>query len=420
MKSTRALYLALLMAIIFLAIASCQKEISFQNSPGYTGYISGWSFAHSGSKYKGCIGSAYYEMINGIKTLSIKGSDNRGNNISILIPAPDGKLAKGNYSAAQGAALAIDSNSHTYISDTSASSFLFTVTAISDTSIEATFTASLKDISNSTYTISSGSIAALVGKNNYCVQTSSDSNGGTSGGTSTYSLKASGNNCAVDSVGGNYNTGVTLTNANTITIKVDVIKIGTWSITTGTVNGIKFSGTGTFTTTGVQTILLTGNGKPVDVELSGFEITAGSTTCTFYIPIIAPGNAPCNPADSTAEFSGLTSDKYTHVAHNPNSSYGGYTITAKGNKTEINLQFKGPNAPTSGVYHVKSQGNVKNIDDVAVHAIANNISWQSSQGNVYVTINNGKITAVICSLALTNSQGGSLPTTKLTAKIIGN
>ena len=170
MKSTSALYLAILM-VIFISIASCQKEISFQNSPGYTGFISGWSFAHSGTKYKGCVGSAFYEMINGIKALSIKGSDNRGNSISILIPAPDGKLSKGTYTAAQGAALAIDSNSHTYISDTSASSFLFTVTEISDTSIQASFTAFLKDISNSSYTISSGNITALIGKNNYCVQT---------------------------------------------------------------------------------------------------------------------------------------------------------------------------------------------------------------------------------------------------------
>lgn len=412
------MYLAILM-VIFISIASCQKEISFQNSPGYTGFISGWSFAHSGTKYKGCVGSAFYEMINGIKALSIKGSDNRGNSISILIPAPDGKLSKGTYTAAQGAALAIDSNSHTYISDTSASSFLFTVTEISDTSIQASFTAFLKDISNSSYTISSGNITALIGKNNYCVQTSADNNGGTSGGTSTYSLRASGNNCAVDSVGGNYNTTVKLTNANTITIKVDVNKIGTWSLTTATANGIKFSGSGTFTTTGAQTIMLTGNGTPVDVELSGFEITAGSTTCTFYIAVIGSGKAPCNPADSTAEFSGLISEKFTLVAHNSNSS-GGYTITAKGNKTEINLQFKGPNAPTSGVYHVKSKDSVNAIDDVAVYAFANNILWQSSLGNVYVTVANGKITAVLCSLAVTNLQGGSSAGTKLTTKIIWN
>ena len=413
------MYLAIAMAIISFAISSCQKEISFQNSAGYTGFISSWSFAHSGTKYKGCIGSAYYEMINGVKALSIKGSDTRGNNVSILIPAPDGKLSKGNYTAAQGAALAIDSNSHTYISDTSASSFLFTVTDISDTSIQATFTASLKDISNSTYTITSGNIAALIGKNNYCVQTSGDSNGGTSGGTSTYSLKATGNNCSIDSIGGNYNTAVALTSANTLIIKVDVTKIGTWSMTTGTVNGMRFTGNGTFTNTGAQTIILNGNGTPVDINVSDFEITAGTTTCNFYIPVIGAGTAPCNPADSTAEFSGIASDKYSQVAHNPNSSFGGYTITAKGNKTEINLQFKGPNAPTSGVYHVKSTGNVKNIDDVAINAVANNIAWQSSQGNVYVTVTNGKIAAVICSLALSNSQPGSSSTTKLTGKIIG-
>jgi len=408
------------MSIALLSIVSCQKEINFKDSGGYTGFVSSWSYTYSGNRYNGCITSAYYEMINGIKALSINGSDARGNNISILIPAPDGKLSETTYTAAKGAALAIDSNSHTYISDTSASSFLFTVTAVTDTSIQARFTASLTDGSNANYTISNGNISALIGKNNYCVQTAAGSTGGTSGGTSNYSLVASGSNCSDISLAGNYNTTVALTNDNTVKIKVNVSKIGTWSITTGTVNGMRFSGSGTFTATGAQSIVLTGKGTPVDVEPTGFEITAGSTTCTFYVPVIGSGKAPCNPADSTAEFLGVTTDKYTRISHNTSTNFGAYTINAKGNKTEINLQFKGPNAPTSGVYHVKSTGNVKAIDDVAVNAVANNVTWQASQGNVYVTVTNGKTSAVICSLSLTGSQAGSPPTTKLTARIIGN
>jgi hypothetical protein len=66
---------------------------------------------------------------------------------------------------------------------------------------------------------------------------------------------------------GTYVAGTPLTAANTITLNVTVTNVGSWSVTTApAVNGITFSGTGTFTATGAQTIVLTGSGTPTAAE----------------------------------------------------------------------------------------------------------------------------------------------------------
>ena len=422
MKNTAILYTILLLVAVRL-FPSCQKEINFPaqvNAP--TGPVLAWSFTHNGAKFEGCVNSAYYEMTNGIKTLSIKGNDIPGNSISLLIPVPDGKLTAGStYTAAQGAALSVDDkNGNTHISNSSASSFSFTVTAITDTSITGSFTASLSDTSNANYVITNGNIKALIGKDNICIQNAGSGSGSNSGGTSSYSLIASGPNCSDVQIRGNYSTGSALGDTNTVSLKVNVSKIGTWSMTTATVNGMKFSGSGTFTTTGNQTIVLKGAGTPKDVGSIAFPVVTANSNCTFYIPVITSGTAPCNPANNTAEFSGVSSDSYSSVFHDANSSFGGYTITANGSTTGISLQFPGPKAPTPGIYHVKPVGGVKAVDDVAVYAVASNVLWQSSQGNVYVTVTNGKITAVICGVSFTGSLGGPAFTTKLTARITEN
>ena len=433
MKNKSVLYVIFFLAIVIFTIVSCQKEVSFEvngntGNGGSNAFTSGWSFTHTGIKSGGCIDTAYYDVISGIKVLSVEGSDTLGNSILIMLLAPNGNLTAGTYTAAQGAVLLLDdSNGNSYMSGSSASSFSFTITAITDTSLKGSFTASLTDGANGSYVISGGSVNALIGKANICTQATgsggSGGSGGTggggsnTGGTSAYTLVTSSSDCSDVSIEGKYNTGVALTNSNKITIKVNVTKTGTWIMTTQTADGMKFSGSGTFTATGTQTIVLIGSGTPTDVGSIAFPITAGVTDCTFYIPVIAAGTAPCNPANNTSDFSGVTSDTYSYVAHDPNSSYGGYTITANGNNSDISLQFPGPKAPTPGIYHVKPVGGVNAVDDVAVYTVASSVWWQSSQGNVYVTVNNGKVTAVMCDVPFSGSLGGPSFTTKLTAKI---
>ncbi|HET6768566.1 MAG TPA: hypothetical protein VFH08_14240 [Chitinophagaceae bacterium] len=97
------------------------------------------------------------------------------------------------------------------------------------------------------------------------------------GGSSVFTVTCTGATPA-----GTYVAGTPLTAANTITINVDVTTAGTWSVTTSpAMNGVIFSGTGTFTTTGAQTIVLTGSGTPTAAGPFTFTVTGATATCTF-------------------------------------------------------------------------------------------------------------------------------------------
>lgn len=85
---------------------------------------------------------------------------------------------------------------------------------------------------------------------------------GSATGTAVYTLAGAGGSCAGVIVNGNYYSGIALTSTNTVLLQVNVITTGTYNISTNSVNGFHFSGSGNFTATGIQAIILTGSGTP--------------------------------------------------------------------------------------------------------------------------------------------------------------
>jgi hypothetical protein len=103
------------------------------------------------------------------------------------------------------------------------------------------------------------------------------------GGSSVFTIS-----CTGATPVGSYVAGTALTASNTITLNVTVTTVGSWSVTTSpAVNGIIFSGTGTFATTGAQTITLTGNGTPTAAGTNTYTVTGGTGTCTFQVTVTA-------------------------------------------------------------------------------------------------------------------------------------
>ncbi len=101
------------------------------------------------------------------------------------------------------------------------------------------------------------------------------------GGSSAFTITCTGATPA-----GTYVAGTALTAANTITLNVNVTAIGSWSVTTApAVNGIIFSGTGTFSATGANTIVLTAAGTPTAAGPFTFTVTGGTGTCTFPLTV---------------------------------------------------------------------------------------------------------------------------------------
>jgi len=99
--------------------------------------------------------------------------------------------------------------------------------------------------------------------------------------SASYSL-----NCGSAVFNGAYVKSVALTASNTVTLSVNVSDIsggGTWAVSTNTVNGISFSGNGTFPSTGNQTITLKGTGTPTTTDPITLTFTTnsadGAATC---------------------------------------------------------------------------------------------------------------------------------------------
>lgn len=78
---------------------------------------------------------------------------------------------------------------------------------------------------------------------------------------------------------GTLNAGTSITGV-TKTIVANVTRIGSYSIATNTVNGITFSASGRFTTTGNQNIVMTASGTPIVAETSTFTLNT-TPNCSF-------------------------------------------------------------------------------------------------------------------------------------------
>ncbi len=104
----------------------------------------------------------------------------------------------------------------------------------------------------------------------------------------SYTLSGAPNDCSNPVALGQYIQGIATTSANVITINIDVIATGKYNITTNNVNGITFSATGTFTSTGTQQVVLQATGMPGETELSQFTLNGRASQCTFYLPVANP------------------------------------------------------------------------------------------------------------------------------------
>jgi hypothetical protein len=156
------------------------------------------------------------------------------------------------------------------------------------------------------------------------------------GNTATFTYDGEPNDCLTPGVQGNYTTGIALDASNSVIIYVAVTKPGNYSITTNTINGIKFSGTGSFTVSGIQTVELTGSGTPI--AQGSYDFKTATTGCSFTIDILSGGPAAV----------------YTYTSANSNCT--GFSISGTyssginlGGTNTVNLNV---NVTVAGTYNV--------------------------------------------------------------------
>ncbi len=104
----------------------------------------------------------------------------------------------------------------------------------------------------------------------------------------TYTFQGSPNTCMNAVVSGIYAKGAVPDTLCKISVSVNVTVAGTYSITTNTVNGYKFSSSGTFGVTGLQTVVLTVSGTPLNAGIDNFTVSGSSSTCTIPVTVVTP------------------------------------------------------------------------------------------------------------------------------------
>lgn len=158
----------------------------------------------------------------------------------------------------------------------------------------------------------------------------------TAAAPAVYTMAGAPGACSNIAVSGVYGINVPLTSANTVSVQVNVTSIGAYTLTTNTVAGMTFSKSGTFTTTGVQSVVLVGTGTPTTAGANVFTPQIGSSSCTFTVDVTGPAvytmaGAPgaCSNAvvNGTYEFSKpLTAANTVTVQVNVTST-GAYNLT---------------------------------------------------------------------------------------------
>ncbi len=119
----------------------------------------------------------------------------------------------------------------------------------------------------------------------------------------TYTLAGAPATCTAPVVSGSYLVGTTLNTTNKVVVKVDVTTPGAYTISTNTVNGMKFTGAGTFATAGAgQTVTLTGLGTPLAAGTFIFTPAVGTSGCTFDIAVSTP---PATAGTYTCKIDGV-------------------------------------------------------------------------------------------------------------------
>lgn len=78
-----------------------------------------------------------------------------------------------------------------------------------------------------------------------------------------------------------YPSGIALNNTHTVTVQVNVTKTGTYTITTDTINKIYFNASGTFNSTGMQTVVLQGHDIPDTSGICNLTVKYGNSRRSF-------------------------------------------------------------------------------------------------------------------------------------------
>ena len=317
---------ALLLSLLFV---SCQKELSVENA-AKDGGTAQYSF-------DGGTGSCPGAIVSGSFTAGVAVTAANTVTLSVTVDSI------GTY------IISTDTNNGITFSGTG----VFTDIGVQDITLTASGTPVAAGVNDFTPVADGCTFSVTVGANS----------GGASG-TAVYSLDGGTSSCTDAAVNGTFTAGTAVSSANNVILKVNVTQVGSYTISTNSVNGISFTGTGSFTNTGAQTVTLTASGTPA--AAGTFAFIPGSNGCTFNVAV---GSGSTSGGNTGGNSSIYLRCKINGVLTNFNTNLGGYYVTppsagipysisargknsdVAGSAEELWVNASNPTAPTTGVYN---------------------------------------------------------------------
>ena len=185
--------------------------------------------------------------------------------------------------------------------------------------------------------------------------------------------------CAATTFGtGVYTAGSVVGPQHTVTLNVAVTSPGAWLINIAAVNGVSFSGSGTFAAAGNAQVTLTASGTPVAASPPpyNYTVTNGASNCTFSITVAAAPTQPnldYVPQTSFSNWSsrlvGGTPADTTFVQVSTNSK------TFGANSYKI-FEVKDMGTPTDSVFNRKNGGSYFQYIDGNLGVLSNPINQE--------------------------------------------
>jgi len=300
---------------------ACQKEYSIEN--GGNGIAQGnWQFNNGNTLYKGNIDTIYQIPAGSTNELFLIGAtDNGTQNFEMHLFADTFKIGTYKASAFQSSFVYSSAGNTIYEASQLIGEFVVNITSLDDNHIEGTFSGTAQDSTNNSVQLTAGSF------------NSSFASGVINPGSSGV-LGDSAGNCKPVVIEGMYAKGIPTTNANTLQAQVTVAVPGAYHISTNTVNGVSFSGTGTFTSVGPQNVLLYASGTPTTSGSNMFTLSYGNSQCAFTLDV---------SGDATGTL-GSSAGACTSVAFN--GSYQQGVIMNAGNSVTVQVNVTTPGAYT--------------------------------------------------------------------------
>lgn len=273
MRSHIIAFIGLIVAMVFI---TCQKELFFDKIPIPAGT---WQFTEN-KLYVGNIDTAFIQP--GItRTLNLLGRSTDGRQNFLLRISSTDSIITGTYKASlfQTSFHYSANTKSIYEANNLIGEFIVTITALGNNSITGIFSGTSKDSLASVKPITLGRFTSRID-----LSTNTSNPKPASG-----FLGQLAGICSPVSITGTYREGVELISwDNTVLVQATVVTPGAYTITSDTVNGVSFSASGTFTTTGVKNVTLMGYGTPGTSGANTFTARYGSSTCNFTVSFLQP------------------------------------------------------------------------------------------------------------------------------------